>query len=102
MSNSGQYQYDPKRNQNFSAIGCKCLDEKKNIYNDEISECSHAEMLNDENLVKYIVSVVNDPKEIDEVTDSKKQAVKNYKPEYDYTGECDKDIYNILNTADIK
>ena len=102
LSNSGQYQYDPKRNQNFSAIGCKCLDEKKNIYNDEISECSHAEMLNDENLVKYIVSVVNDPKEIDEVTDSKKQAVKNYKPEYDYTGECDKDIYNILNTADLK
>ena len=31
--------------------------------------------------IKYIVSVVNDPKEIDEVTDSKKQTVKNYNPE---------------------
>ena len=96
LSETGKYKYDANKNQNFGAISCVCLDKEYNIYNKDISECSHAGMLHDENLIKYLYSVVNDPK--DEVihSNSKKQAAKKYEKYYDYVGECNGDIYNIL------
>ena len=74
LAKSGQYKYDPNKNQNFAAIGCKCLD-KENIYKN-IKGCSHAGMLQDDILFEYIFSVVNDPKENVDVTDSKIQQLK--------------------------
>ena len=99
LSKTGQYKYNPNRNQNFAAISCRCLDEN-NVYkdNNEIKKCSHAGMLQDEYLFNYIFSVVNDPKEKTVVTDSKKKATKNYNPKNDYVGVCNKDIYDILDT----
>lgn len=99
LSKSGQYKYNPNKNQNFAAISCRCLDEN-NVYKDdnEINKCSHAGMLQDEYLFNYIFSVVNDPKEKTVVTDSKKKAANNYNQKNDYVGVCNKDIYDILDT----
>ena len=99
LSKSGQYKYNPNKNQNFAAISCRCLDEN-NVYkdNNEIKKCSHAGMLQDEYLFNYIFSVVNDPKEKTVVTDSKKKAANNYNQKNDYVGLCNKDIYDILDT----
>lgn len=55
-------------------------------------------MLTDENLFKYLYSVVNDPKETIIHTDSKKKAAKKYEI-LDYAQICNKDLYDILDTA---
>ena len=100
LAEAGQYQYNPFIEQNFSAISCECLDKEKNVYKDDISGCSHATMLHDEYLFKYIYSVVNNIKEnINNNIDTKKEALKKYDKYYDYVGECNNDIYNILDTV---
>ena len=103
LAKEGQYQYNKNKEQNFAAISCRCLDTKKNIYlknKEETDKCTHAQMLQDENLFEYLYSVINDPKEIvDDFSQSKIDAANSYKPNYDYEQECNNDIYNILNTA---
>ncbi len=69
------------------------------MYKKEIKECSHAGMLHDEYLIKYIYSVVNDPKENIVHTDSKIKAAKDYDKYYDYVGKCNEDIYAELESA---
>ena len=99
LAKSEKYGYDPNKEQNFAAIGCECIDDS-NIYkkgDKNIKKCSHAEMLSDDNLIEYIYSVVDDPKDNNIITDSKKQAVKSYDPKYDYTKEYNDDIYYTLN-----
>ena len=101
LAKSGQYKYDPNKNQNFAAIGCVCIEEKSNVYIDnkdkKIDKCSHGQMLSDDYLNSYIISVIE--KESISVTNSKKNAVKNYNPKNDFIGECNNDIYKILNTV---
>ena len=99
IANFGKYKYDPTKEQNFGAIGCQCLNKDDNLYENNIDDCSHAGMLSDEYLFKYIYSMVNDPKENIVHTDTKKSAAKKYEKYCDYVGECNKDIYDILDTA---
>ena len=99
IAKSGQYKYDPNKNQNFAALSCRCIKSKENIYKKSISKCSHGDMLQDDNLIEYLVSVVFDAKELNLITDSKKKAVKDYDSKFDYTKECNDDIYKILNTV---
>ena len=100
LSKSGQYKYNSNKEQNFAAIGCDCLDKDNNVYKENIEECSHASMLHDSELFQYIYSVVNDPKEsVDDNIDSKKEAIKKYKKDYDYVGECNNDLIKRLDTA---
>ena len=54
-------------------------------------------MLSDDNLIQYLFKVVDDPVGNNDITESKKEAVKNYDTKFDYTEECDNDIYYILN-----
>ena len=98
LAKSGQYKFDPTKDQNFSAISCRCLDTDNNVYKDgdEIKQCSHATMLQDANLFNYIFSIVNDPNSDIEVTDLKKQAVNNYNKDTNYDKICSQDIYDIL------
>ena len=97
LSNSGQYKYDPNKEQNFAAIGCRCLFPNSNSYSLNLEKCSHAEMLSDDNLFDYLFSVVCDPKEENTITELKKQASINYEPDFDYTKECDNSIFEILD-----
>ena len=97
LSNSGQYKYDPNKDQNFAAIGCRCLFSNSNSYSSDLGKCSHAEMLSDDNLFDYLFSVVCDPKEENTITELKKKASIDYNPNFDYTHECDVSIFNILD-----
>ena len=99
LAKSEKYKYDSNKTQNFAAIGCRCLDDNSNEYKEDIESCGHAEMLQDNNLVLYLFSVVEDLNEIDAITDSKKEAIKKYNPSNDYTEQCSNDIFNILDTA---
>ena len=53
----------------------------------------------DKNLFNYIYSVIDDEKEINIHTDSKITAAKGYDKNFDYVGKCNKDLYDILETA---
>ena len=96
LAESGQYKYDPNKNQKFAAISCRCLNEKKNQYEDNIKKCSHAEMLQDDKLFEYIFTIVNDPKENADATDSKIEAAKIYNEKIKYEEICNNDIYDIF------
>ena len=99
LAKSGQYKYNPTKNQNFAALACRCLD-ANNVYKneEEIKKCSHAQMLQDENLYNYIYSVANNPREILESSAAKIQAVKEYNPKNDYENICNNYLYDIFQT----
>jgi len=98
LSKSGQYKYNANKNQKFGAIGCKCLN-TKGVYKNNIQSCTHAAMINDEELIDYVISIANDPKEAPTITDSKKLAVKNYSSSKDYESICNNELKKILDTA---
>ena len=95
---SGQYKYDATKDQKFAALGCSCIN-KNNFYESKISACTHAAMINDNTLIDYIISIIDDPKESVVVTDDKKTAAINYKSGYSYENECNIDLKNILESA---
>ena len=97
LSTSGQYKYDPNKEQNFAAIGCRCLFPNSNSYSSNLKKCSHAEMLSDDNLFDYLFTVVCDQKEENTITELKKKAAIDYNPDFDYTHECDASIFDILD-----
>ena len=98
LANSGQYQYDPNKQQTFAALGCECIN-SKNEYKDSTTSCSHAAMINDDVMIDYVISIVDDPKEKATVTDTKKLAVNSFSKDIDYQDVCDKDLKKILENA---
>jgi len=71
---------------------------KKNVYDSDTEECTHAQTIMDESVIEYIYSVSNSPKEKNNYTDSKKEAINNFNQTFNYTRECDINIYDILNS----
>ena len=98
LASSGQYKYDANKQQTFVALGCDCIS-SKNEYKDSTGSCTHAAMINDDVMIDYVNSIVDDPKEKAEVTATKKVAVNSYNSNIDYTNVCDRDLKNILETA---
>ena len=37
LAKSGQYKYSSYKEQNFAAISCRCLNQSKNVYEDNIN-----------------------------------------------------------------
>ena len=83
LSDKGKYKFDPKKEQKFIALGCACLN-SKNQYKKNFDSCTHAAMINDDELIDYVISVVDDPKVVNEVTQDKKNAVNNYDSNKNY------------------
>ena len=98
LSESGRYKFNPQIEQNFIALGCSCL-KSSNEYKDSIDDCQHAEMINDNKLIEYIISVVDDPKVNNVYTQDKINALKNYNSKYDYENQCNAELYHILDKA---
>ena len=98
LAANGQYKYDATKDQKFAALGCECIN-KSNFYDAKTSSCTHAAMVNDDNIINYVISIIDDPKESIVVTDDKKTSVINYKSSYNYENECNLDLKNILETA---
>jgi hypothetical protein len=96
LSQNGQYQFNPKIEQNFIALGCSCL-KSNTLYKKSIENCMHDSMINDDVLVDYIMSVVDDPKVTDDLTNEKILAVKNYNSDRDYEKICNNELYDILH-----
>ena len=102
LSKSEQYKYDGTKEQKFAAIGCSCLN-KNNEYlttEDEIKNCDHANMLTDNNLIDYLVSIIDDPKEEPQHNDLKKQALLGYNKINDYKQECDKKLLQLYDSEE--
>ena len=56
-------------------------------------------MINDDFLIDYIISVVDDPKASNDVTESKRQAVKIFDSSKNYESICNSELKRILETA---
>ena len=56
-------------------------------------------MINDNYLIEYIISVVDDPKDSNNITESKKQAVKNYDSSKNYESICNSELKKIFETV---
>ena len=98
LSKSGRYKYDPKKEQKFAAIGCGCLN-SKGLYKKSFKSCTHAFMITDDDLIDYIFSIVDDPKESVTITENKKKAAIAYSPSTNYESVCNKKLRHILETA---
>ena len=98
LSDKGKYKFNPKKEQQFIALGCSCLN-SKNQYKKKIDACTHAAMINDDELIDYVISVVDDPKAGNESTQDKKNAVNNYDSKKNYESICNADLKRILETV---
>ena len=99
LSFSGQYKYDANKSQNFAAIGCDCLTATNNVYTSSTGSCTHASMISDEALMKYVVSIADDPKETATVTATKKSAVSRYSSSVNYENNCNNQLYQFLDSV---
>ena len=98
LSQAGKYTFNPNKEQNFIALGCSCLN-NKNLYKDDIDDCSHASLINDDIFVDYLISVVDDPKEKNIITSEKKEAAKRHNSFKNYESLCNRDLKDILESA---
>ena len=99
ISMSGQYKYDETKEQKFAAIGCSCLN-KNNEYlksDSDIKSCDHANMLTDNYLINYLVSIIDDPKDQPEYNDLKKDALLDYNDKTNYEQKCNEELSNLYN-----
>ena len=56
-------------------------------------------MITDDDLIDYIFSFVDDPKESVTITETKKKAAIAYSPSTNYESVCNKKLRHILETA---
>ena len=98
LGKEGKYKLNPNIEQNFIALGCSCIN-NKNEYIKSFGDCTHATMINDDFLIDYIISVVDDPKASNDVTESKRQAVKIFDSSKNYESICNSELKRILETA---
>ena len=97
IASSGQYKYDPNKEQTFAALGCSCI--KNNVYESKLDDCFHVEMLGDSVLIDYVNSIIDDPKETAEYSSSKKAAISSYNSSINYETVCNKELKNIFETT---
>lgn len=98
LADSGQYKYDPNKDQKFIALGCSCID-KNNKYKSSFGECTHAAMINDDVFIDYIINVVDNPIESNVATNAKKTAINNYNSRINFDTKCNSELKSILETA---
>ena len=98
LAESGQYKFDPEKDQQFIALGCSCIN-KNNEYESSYDDCTHAAWINDDIFVDYLISIVDDPRDIIATTNGKKEAIQNYNSKTDYESLCNNELKNILETA---
>jgi hypothetical protein len=85
---------DPKL-PNFKPISCQCLS-KNNDYTDSLSECSHQDMLTDQNLFNYIIDETISNIESEEIIKNKINAIMTYSTKKDYMELCNLKLYNLV------
>jgi len=85
---------DPKL-ANFKPISCQCLS-KDNYYTDSLNECSHQDMLTDQNLFNYIIDETISNEESEQIIKNKIGAITEYSTQKDYMGLCNLKLYNLI------
>jgi hypothetical protein len=85
---------DPKLS-NFKPISCQCLS-KDNVYTDSLSECSHQDMLTDQNLFDYIIDETISNEESEQIIENKVNAIMEYSTQKDYMDLCNLKLYNLV------
>ena len=98
LAGSWQYKFDPEKDQQFIALGCACI-KKNNEYKSSYDDCTHAALINDDIFIDYLISVVDDQREVIIATDDKKEAIQNYNLKTDYESLCNNELKNIFETS---
>ena len=100
LATSEKFKFNPNKNQKFSALGCRCIDDTNNYFTEkkEKEKCDHSKMLSDNVLINYLFSTIYDSISNNDITEIKKSALKNYDSQFNYIEECNNDIFEILET----
>ena len=91
---------------NFLALQCQCLNSPQNVYLNNLDDCAHQGMLNDDYLMLYIKHIMYESNEtiFEGYNETQVKAVKNYdkkKTDYDFVGECNHKLASLIS-PDIK
>ena len=86
---------------NFLALQCRCLDTTNNVYLDNLDDCSHQKMLNDEYLMLYVRNIIyeTDPAKIEKFVPSQIDAITKYNDTEttpDYLRECNHKLATLI------
>ena len=99
LAKDGKYKYDPNKTQKFAVLGCSCLN-SNNEYENSVGDCSHAQMINDQYLIDYVNSIVDDPTETNTVTFTKRDAARSYDENIKYDNVCNLELKRIFESGD--
>ena len=97
LGKNSQYVYDPTKEQNFAALSCDCINANTNMYHNENS-CSHGIMISDSSFMKYVFSVIDDPKEENIFNNDRVRAYYNFKENKNYENLCNEELISLLDS----
>ena len=86
---------------NFLALQCQCLDTTNNVYLDNLDDCSHQNMLNDQYLMLYVRNIIyeTDSAKIEKFVPGQIEAITKYnntEATPDYLGECNHKLATLI------
>ena len=96
-----KYAYDKNtfKNRTYVSISCDCINEDNKSFND--GSCTHSSMPKDSFVINLIKNeLLIDDKNLEEFTEDKRNAIKNYDINYDYEQTCNDALY-LLNKEDM-
>ena len=93
LGRDSKYAFDPKKDQNFIALQCQCLNDK-NLYENG-DDCGHGPMIGDKYFIQYVKSVLYN--ESDDYT-QRINTIKELKNGEDYEKKCNDDLLDIFNS----
>ena len=97
LGKNSKYTYDPlNEDQKFVALSCECIN-NNNLY--EQKDCSHTMMISDSFFYDYFDSIIDDPKDNNEITFDKISAYNNFNGALNYENQCNIDYLKILENS---
>ena len=96
-----KYAYDKNtfKNRTYVSISCDCINEDNKSFND--GSCTHSSMPKDSFVINLIKNeLLIDDKNLEEFSEDKRNAIKNYDKNFDYEQTCNDALY-LLNKEDM-
>ena len=96
-----KYAYDKKtfKDKTYIALSCDCINEDNKSFNNGV--CTHSAMPKDSYVINLVKNeIITDDKNLEEFTEDKRNAIKNYDINYDYEQTCNDALY-LLNKEDM-
>ena len=96
-----KYAYNPStfKDKTYVALSCDCINEDNKSFNDV--DCAHSGIPRDSHVINLIKNeIITDDKNVEEITEDKRNAIKAYDSKFDYEQNCNNALY-YLNREDM-